>query len=87
MSSAIKSDERRTSRAFRQLPLNGSINDYCDSEGMLNGMPQLREAIREFYKKNMDVNPRQLHYIITSESNDEHLMSLMGKYDEDRNIG
>lgn len=63
---------------FKQLPLDGGLNDYSNTEDVLEGLFELECAIRKFYTTNSDYNPRQLHYIVISESSAEHLDRLLG---------
>jgi len=64
---------------FKQLPLTGNDCDYAKALDEVNGMSDFIEALKTFYKLNEDINPRQLHYLITSESTDEHLMYILDK--------
>ena len=65
-------------KKYKQLPLIGEKNDYYESEQLLIGMKELNEAINKFYSDNIEYNPRQLHYIVCSESVDTHLNTLLG---------
>ena len=58
---------------YTQLPLNGSAGDYQNSLEELKGYGQLIKDLETFYKLNKRINPRQLHYIICSESKDIEL--------------
>jgi len=58
---------------YTQLPLNGSPGDYQDSVDVLIGYTDLVKALGVFYKENIQFNPRQLHYIVCSESKDIEL--------------
>ena len=62
---------------FKQLPLNGELNDYSSTRDLLKGLFELDKAIRKFYTSNSEYNPRQLHYIVTAESYREHLDRLI----------
>jgi len=62
---------------YEQLPLDGMINDYNYSIQRLKYFKELREALVTFYKENKQFNPRQLHYIIETESVDLHLDELI----------
>ena len=63
---------------YKQLPLTGNQNDYFLTETELIGLVDLRKALNKFYSDNKEFNPRQLHYIITAEFNDNHLDALLG---------
>ncbi len=64
-------------RNFKQLPLNGELNDYSSTRDLLKGLFELDNAIRKFYTDNSEYNPRQLDYIVTTESYREHLDRLI----------
>ena len=68
---------------FRQLNLTGEQNDVHNAQNDLVGFGDIQKALKKFYKDNKDVNPRQLHYLIESESIDAHLDCLMGQYFQD----
>lgn len=72
-----KPTKQKEEHKYKQLPLTGGEHDYCRATDLLDGFDELKHAIRLFYFKNKDVNPRQLHYIIDSESNEEHLTYLL----------
>ena len=63
---------------YKQLPLTGNRNDYYLTETELIGLADIRKALSKFYSDNKEFNPRQLHYIVTSESTDKHLDVLIG---------
>ena len=65
-------------KKYKQLPLKGNSNDYKDSISELDGYNKLVKAMENFYTKNKEFNPRQLHYLISSESMDIHLGELIG---------
>lgn len=62
---------------YLQLQLTGEINDYSDCLNMINGYTEFVTALAKFYRINCDVNPRQLHYIVASESTAIHLDALI----------
>lgn len=63
---------------YKQLPLTGNQNDYYLTETELIGLADVRKVLSKFYSDNKEFNPRQLHYIVTAESNDKHLDVLLG---------
>lgn len=73
-------------RNFKQLPLNGELNDYSSTRDLLKGLFELDNAIRKFYTSNSEYNPRQLHYIVTTESYREHLDRLINWKDWMKNL-
>ena len=62
---------------FKQLPLNGNKNDYANTLEHLKGYEDLVKSIMDFYIKNKDINPRQLDYIVSSESRNISLDSII----------
>lgn len=62
---------------YKQLPLSGNKNDFSASISQLQEYSDLVKALSSFYRKNKDINPRQLHYIITMKSVDLHLDNLI----------
>jgi len=71
-------DDCAYTKKYRQLPLTGEQNDYTNSLDELKGTTDLHKAIVKFYEENKDVNPRQLHYIVSVESNEVELNTLLG---------
>ena len=65
------------SNRFKQLPLTGERNDYSNTVDTVEGLFELEVAIRKFYTANSDYNPRQLHYLVATESYSEHLDRLI----------
>jgi len=62
---------------YEQLPLTGETNDYQLAILYTQGYAELCKAIIKFYRDNSKVNPRQLHYIIATESEEAQLDTLL----------
>lgn len=63
---------------YEQLPLTGAIDDHAECIEKLKGIKVLEQAIEAFYNTNKQYNPRQLHYLVCTESLDVHLNKLLG---------
>lgn len=63
---------------YTNIPLDGNEGDYNRAVNQLSGYTEIQKAINQFYLSNIKINPRQLHYILCSESNDSQLDVLLG---------
>ena len=64
--------------SYKQLPLDGAVNDFIRTETLLVGHLEFLQAVNNFFVNNQEYNPRQLMYYVNSIVNDAHLNVLLG---------